>query len=24
LNSYGAPAGSQVSDEVWFQLGCED
>ena len=24
LNSAGAPAGSQVSDEVWFQLGCED
>ena len=24
LNSYGAPAGSQVSDEVWAQLGCED
>jgi hypothetical protein len=24
LNSVGAPAGSQLSDEVWFQLGCED
>jgi hypothetical protein len=24
LNSFGAPAGSQVSDEVWFQMGCED
>ena len=24
LNSLGAPAGSQVSDEIWLQLGCED
>jgi hypothetical protein len=24
LNHYGAPAGTRVSDEVWFQLGCED
>lgn len=23
LNSVGAPLGSRVSDEVWFQLGCE-
>ncbi len=24
LNSVGAPAGTQLSDEVWLQLGCED
>lgn len=24
LNHYGAPAGTRLSDEVWFQLGCED
>jgi hypothetical protein len=24
LNHYGAPVGSQVSDQVWLQLGCDD
>ena len=24
LNTYGAPAGSSLSDEVWSQLGCDD
>jgi hypothetical protein len=24
LNHYGVPVGSQVSDNVWLQLGCDD